>query len=324
MRVSVLGLGGGGFGGIGSAQELFGKGEDQQTAFALMDRAWQAGINYFDTANSYGGGASEMMIGAWIRSRGVREQLVLSTKVFNRMGPGPDDAGLSNRHIVRAIDDSLRRLQTDYLDLYCTHDVDPETPLEETLSALDELVRSGRVRHVGAAPATALTVGELRAALQISDRRGLVRFESIQGEYNLLNRAMEVGVLPLCAAEGLAVTPFSPTSGGWLSGKYRPGQAPPNGSRMSLRPEPYRALENDKTYRAIDALGELAGERGVATVMLALAWVITHPQVTAALIGPRRPEHFDALLNAVDLRLTAEDRQVISDRMEAASMGTRP
>src|SRR6266487_2139923 len=145
LKVSRLGLGCGGFGGVGSDPSLFGWGEDEATAFAIMDRALELGINYLDTANSYGGGRSEEMIGRWLRDRGARDQVVLSTKVFNRMGPGPNDGGLSRRHVVRAVEDSLRRLGTEWLDLYVTHDVDHETPLEETLRAFDDLVHQGKV-----------------------------------------------------------------------------------------------------------------------------------------------------------------------------------
>lgn len=315
MRVSALALGCGGFGGVGSIPELFGKGEDRDTAFALMDRAWHAGINYFDTANSYGGGASETIIGEWLRSRGHRDQLILSTKVFNRVGPGPNDAGLSRRHIMQQIDHSLRRLQTDYVDLYVTHAFDPDTPIEETLGAMTDLVRAGKVRYLGASNTPAW---HLARALWASEVSSLARFQSTQNEYNLLERHAEGDVLPLAADQNLAVTPFSPTSGGWLSGKYRKGEPPPHGSRMTLRPEPYQALENDRTYRAIDVLRAAAGERGVAPITLALAWVTSHPRVTAAIIGPRRVEHFDTLLPALDLRLSSEDRDALSARMEAA------
>ena len=315
MRVSVLALGCGGFGGVGSAPELFGKGEDQETAFALMDRAWEAGINYFDTANSYGGGASEAMVGDWVRRRGVRDRLIVSTKVFNRMGRGPDGAGLSRRHILQAVEASLRRLQTDHLDLYLTHDDDPNVPLEETMGAFDQLVRAGTVRAVGASNLAARRLGE---ALEVSRRHRLARFESIQNEYHLLKRDAESDVFPMVENEGLAMTPYSPTAGGWLSGKYRRGAPPPPGSRMALRPEPYRAFENERTYRAVEALAAEAKARGVATITLALAWVVSHPLVTAAVIGPRRVEHFDTLLPAADLRLTAEDRRAISARMDSA------
>ena len=318
MRVSVLGLGAGGFGGVGSAPELFGKGEDQAASFAIMDRAFEAGINYFDTANSYGGGRSESYIGAWMQERKLRDRIVLSTKVFNRVGDSPDGRGLSRGQILKQIDASLRRLRTDHVDLYCIHDFDPETPLEETLSAFDEVVKAGKVRHVGAAPGSKLTAPWLCETLAISKRRSLARFESIQNEYNLLARSMEAEVFPVAANEGLAVTPFSPTAGGLLTGKYQEGRPAPAGSRLTLRPEPYLPLLTPRTFRVIDALNAAAAERGVEPGTLALAWVLSHPQVTAALIGPRRVEHFHTWLAAVDLRLSAAERSALAARLEAA------
>ena len=315
MRVSVLGLGCGGFGGVGSAPELFGKGEDKVTAFALMDRAWDAGINYFDTADSYGGGVSETIIGAWLKQRKVRDQLLLSTKVFYAVADGPSDRSLSRRHITQAIDGSLRRLQTDYVDLYVIMEPDPSTPVEETLQTMNELMQAGKVRHIGASNISAL---QLREALAVSDRLGVHRYQSVQNGYSLLERAIEVDVLPLAASERMAVTPFSPTSGGLLTGKYRFGERPPAGSRVDLRPQPYQHLMNAQTFEAIDALRASAAERGVDMGALALAWVITHPAVTSALIGPRTVEQFRPWLEAVDIHLTADERQALVARMERA------
>jgi aryl-alcohol dehydrogenase-like predicted oxidoreductase len=311
LRVSRLGLGCGGFGGVGSEPSLFGRGEDEAAAFAIMDRALELGISYFDTADSYGGGRSEEIIGRWLRSRGTRDAVVLSTKVFNRMGPGPNDAGLSRRHVLRAVEDSLRRLQTDWLDLYVTHEPDPETPLDETLRALDDLVRQGKVRYVGASNVEAW---RLTKSLWISDRLGLARFDGVQNEYNLLARGIEAEVLPLAADQGLAVTPFSPLAGGLLTGKYALGREHPTGSRLTLRPGPYEPLLTPATFRAIDAVAAEAAGRGVSTAALALAWVLAHPAVTAALIGPRSVEQFAPAVEALQLALTAEDR----DRVVAA------
>jgi aryl-alcohol dehydrogenase-like predicted oxidoreductase len=315
LRVSRLGLGCGGFGGVGSDPSLFGRGEDEAAAFAIMDRAVELGINYFDTADSYGGGRSEEMIGRWLRSRGARDAVVLSTKVFNRMGPGPNDAGLSRRHLLRAVEDSLRRLQTDWLDLYVTHGVDLETPLDETLRAMDDLVHQGKVRYVGASN---IEAWRLTKSLWISDRLGLVRYDGVQNEYNLLNRASEPEMWPLAADQGLAVTPFSPLAGGLLTGKYAPDHDHPAGSRLTLRPGPYLSLLTAETFRAIDALRAEAAERGVSMAALALGWVLTHPLVTAALIGPRSPEQFRPAIEALQVGLTAADRDRILDGMEAA------
>jgi len=315
MRVSVLGLGCGGFGGVGSAPELFGKGEDRATAFALMDRAWDAGINYFDTADSYGGGISESVIGAWLKERGVRDRLVLSTKVFYAIAEGPNDRSLSRRHIMQAVDGSLRRLQTDYLDLYVIMEPDPSTPVEETLEAMNDLMRAGKVRHIGASN---ITAPQLREAMAVSDRLGVHRYQSVQNGYSLLDRAIEDDVLPLAAQERMAVTPFSPTSGGLLTGKYRFGERPPAGSRVDLRPKPYQHLMNKRTFEAIDALRAAAADRGLDTGTLALAWVLSHPAVTSALIGPRTVEQFKPWLDAVDVHLTQDEREAVASRMEAA------
>ena len=316
IRVSALGLGCGGFGGVGSSPELFGMGEDQETAFGLMNRAWEAGINYFDTADSYGGGMSERTIGAWLKERKVRDQLILSTKVLYSMAEGPADRGLSRRHITQAVEGSLRRLQTDYIDLYVTMEPDPATPIEETLRVMDELVHAGKVRHIGASNAAA---GQLAEALRTSDRLDLARFESIQSGYSLLDRAIEAEILPLAADEHLAVTPFGPTSGGLLTGKYRYGEPPPADSRLGLRPQPYRHLLNEGTFRSIEALRAAGTERGVDMGALALAWVLSHPQVTAALIGPRRVEHVGLWLEAVDIHLTPDEREALVTRMGAVA-----
>jgi aryl-alcohol dehydrogenase-like predicted oxidoreductase len=316
MRVSVLGLGCGGFGGIGSAPALFGKGEDEQTAFALMNHAWDAGINYFDTADSYGGGASERMIGAWLKERKVRDGLVLSTKVLYPMAEGPNDRSLSRHHITQAVDASLRRLQTDYIDLYLTMEPDPGTPIDETLQTMHDLMRAGKVRHIGASNVTA---PQLTEALAASDRMGVHRYQSVQNGYSLLDRGIEKEVLPLAAKERIGVTPFSPLSGGLLTGKYRHGEAPPAGSRIALRPEPYRPLLSGATFQAIDALRQAAIERGVDMSALALAWVIIHPVVTSALIGPRTIAQFRPWLQAVAIRLSVEERASVARAMEAAA-----
>ena len=317
LRVSRLGLGCGGFGGVGSEPSLFGRGEDEAAAFAIMDRAFELGINYFDTADSYGGGRSEEMIGRWLRSRGTRDAIVLSTKVFNRTGPGPNEAGLSRRHVLRAVEESLRRLQTDWLDLYVTHEADPETPLDETLRAMDDLVRQGRVRYVGSSNTEAW---RLTKALWVSDRLAVVRYDGVQNQYNLLARGIEAEVLPLAADQELAVTPFSPLAGGLLTGKYAPDREHPAGSRLTLRPGPYAGLLTPATFRAIDALRAEAAERGASTGALALAWVLGHPSVTAALIGPRSVEQFQPAIEALQVRLTGTDRDRIAERMDAARL----
>jgi aryl-alcohol dehydrogenase-like predicted oxidoreductase len=314
LKISAVGLGCGNFGGIGSLPELFGQGETEAEAFALMDEAWELGINFFDTADAYGGGRSETTIGRWLKARGasVRDQLLLSSKVFNRVGPGPNDRGLSRRHIMRQVEASLTRLGIDTLDMYLIHEPDPTTPLEETLRALDDLVHQGKVRYLGASnmPAWLMT-----KALWLSDKYNLARFDWVQNSYSLLDRIDEREMFPLCHDQGLGYTPFSPLAGGWLTGKYRAGQPFPAGSRMTLRPESYASFNTDRVFRNLEALATYAADRSIDMTTLSLAWVMAHPLVTAPIIGPRRPAHFGPVHRALELRLSAAERDDITDIM---------
>jgi aryl-alcohol dehydrogenase-like predicted oxidoreductase len=306
LKISRLGLGCGNFGGVGSAPAFFGMGESEAQAAALMDRALDAGINFFDTANAYGGGRSESFIGRWLATKGsaVRQQLLISSKVFNPVGPGPNDRGLSRRHIIQQVDESLARLRTDRLDMYLIHEPDPETPLEETLCALDDLVRAGKVLYVGASNIEPWRLGR---ALSISRERGWHRFEWVQNSFSLLDREAERDMFALCADQRVGFTAFSPLAGGWLTGKYRAGEAYPEGSRMTLRPEPYRHLERERIFGALAAFADEARARGVGMDALALAWVLRHPRVDAAVIGPRSAAHVDSALTALSVPLTDED-----------------
>jgi aryl-alcohol dehydrogenase-like predicted oxidoreductase len=305
--VSRIGLGCGNFGGIGSAPELFGGGESRDDAFALMDAAWAAGITLFDTAASYGGGRSERWLGEWRAERG--HPIVLSTKVYWSVTGDPDDQGLSRERILREIDGSLERLQAERVDMYLTHEPDEETPIDETLQALDELVRAGKVGAIGGSN---LDGAQLEEALEASDRLGLARFGWVQNEYSLLRRGPEDDVLPICEREGLGFTPFSPLAGGWLTGKYRRGEAYPSGSRMTLRPDPYDDLVTDETFDALEAFEAAAAERGVEPATLATAWVLGHPQVTGVVVGPRRPDQLESALAATELELTAAERDELA------------
>jgi len=287
-------------------------GENEPQAFELMDRALDAGINFFDTADAYGGGRSESFIGRWLKAKGshVRERLLLSSKVFNPVGPGPNDRGLSRRQIIRQVDASLSRLQTDRLDMYLIHEPDPETPLDETLRALDDVRRAGKVLYLGASN---IEAWRLARALWTSDKAGLARFEWVQNSYSLLDRAVERELFPLCADCGIGFTAFSPLAGGWLTGKYRRDAAYPDGSRMTLRPEPYSHLENAAVFAGLEALGEEARARGVEMSALALAWVLQQPRMDAAIIGPRRPSHLEAMLTALSLAISQSDRARMGD-----------
>ncbi len=308
IEVSRIALGCGNFGGIGSSPAFFGQGESEDEAFAIMDAARELGITLFDTADAYGGGRSERAIGRWLAERGpeARDRIVLSTKVFHSVEGDPNDRGLAPYRIRRQIEGSLERLGVERVDLYLVHEPDPETPVGDTLEALDGLVRAGTVGAVGTSNVTA---AQLEEALRASAERGLVRFDWVQNSYSLLERDDEHGVLDLCARHGLGYTPFSPLAGGWLTGKYRRGQGYPEGSRMTLRPEPYRGLEEEKTYDGLDGLEAAAHERGLDMATLSLAWVLSHPTVSAVVVGPRRPAHLEPARLAVDVALTETERE---------------
>ena len=307
LTVSRVGLGCGNFGGIGSAPELFGTGESEEEAFALMDAAWAGGVTFFDTAASYGGGRSETWVGRWRRERAA--PVVLSTKVYWSVTGDPADRGLSRPRILREIEGSLERLGVERVELYLTHEPDPETPIEETLRVLDELVRAGKVGAIGASN---LDADRLEHALETSERLGLARFDWVQNEYSLLRRDEAEAVLRVCEREGLGFTPFSPLAGGWLAGRYRRDRAYPAGSRMTLRPGPYADLEREETFAALEAFERAAAEREVAPATLATAWALSHPQVAAVVVGPRRPDQLEQALAAVELRLAPEEREELA------------
>jgi len=234
--------------------------------------------------------------------------VLLSSKVFSSVTGDPDDYGLARERILREIDGTLERLRTERLDMYLTHAPDPETPIEETLRALDELVRAGKVRAIGGSN---LDAEQLEEALETSERLGLARYEWVQNEYSLLERGAE-DVMAVCERGGLGFTPFSPLAGGWLTGKYRRGESYPAGSRMTLRPGPYTVLENEKTFDALEAFEAAAAQRGVAPATLAIAWILGNPQVTAVIAGPRRPEQLEPYLAALELPLSEQERDELA------------
>jgi aryl-alcohol dehydrogenase-like predicted oxidoreductase len=302
IEISRLVLGCGNFGGIGSAPAFFGAGESREEAFAIMDAAWEAGITTFDTADAYGGGRSETWIGEWRRGKGadVRDGLVLSTKVFHSVEGDPRDRGLAPARIRRQLEGSLRRLGVERVDMYLTHEPDPDTPLANTLGVLDELVREGRIGAIGGSNVD----GEI---LRATDR-----YDFVQNSYSLLDREPEDDVLPLCAAHGLGFEAFSPLAGGWLTGKYRRGEPAAPGSRMTQRPEPYLHLDDERVYRGLDELERIAGERGASPAALAIAWLLADERVTAVVLGPRRPEHLEPGVEALAMRLGADERAELS------------
>lgn len=298
LELSRIGLGGGNFGGVGSAPELFGQGESEEEAFALMDAALAAGINFFDTAASYGGGRSETWLGRWRRDRGA--DVILSTKVYWSVTGDPDDRGLARDRVLRENAASLERLGVDRVHMYLTHEPDPETPILETLEALDRLVSEEKVEAIGASNVTA---EQLLEALETSDAHRLARYAWVQNELNLLAPDAQDDVRRICRSEGLGFTPFSPLAGGWLTGKYESGAPYPVGSRMTLRPEPYEQLVAVQTFRALSAFRAIADELETEPATLALAWLLAQPDVTAVVVGPRNPEQLRSAVAALDLEL---------------------
>ena len=287
--------------------QTFGWGADEPRAHALADRFVEAGGNFFDTSNIYNQGQSETMLGNWLKRRGSRSQLVVATKVFFPAGEGPNDTGLSRKHIFDQIDASLHRLQTDYVDLYQMHCWDASTPLEETLRALDDLVRVGKVRYVGASN---YTPSQLTRAIMLSQMNGWARFDCSQPEYSLLVRSTEWELLPLCRSEGIGVICWSPLAGGWLSGKYRRGQTPPPESRVG-RADRWDDLpeqrESDRTWQIVDALIEVGQTRGATPAQVALNWLLQQPGVTAPILGARTLEQLEDNLGSVGWALSADE-----------------
>jgi aryl-alcohol dehydrogenase-like predicted oxidoreductase len=286
----------------------FGWTADEPAAFPVMDAFLEAGGNFIDTADVYSnwasgnpGGVSEQIIGRWMKARGNRDQIVLATKARGRMWDGPDGEGLSRAHLVRACEDSLRRLDTESIDLYQVHWFDAGTPLEETLRALDDLVRAGKARAIGCSNHPAW---RLCKALWASDKLGLTRYESLQPHYNLAYRAeFERELKPLCEEEGLAVIPYSPLASGFLTGKYRRDHVPASARASRIRERYF----NDHGFALLEALDKVAAARGLTPAQTALAWLLTQPVVTAPIIGANSVEQLKESLGAAGVRLSPEE-----------------
>jgi len=306
VAVTRVVLGCGNFGGIGSKPSLFGQGTSRDEAFRLLDAAWELGITTLDTADAYGGGRSESFIGDWLRTKGndVRDRVVIVTKTFNPMEEGAD-RGLSRSRIRRQVVTSLERLGVERLPLYMAHDWDPEVSQEETLRAFDELVRDGVVGAVGASNYTAEQVAE---ALELSALEGLTRYEWVQNAFSLLEQGDRQTMFPLCHEHDLGYAPFGPLAGGWLTGKYRRGEEPPAGSRMTLRPEGGEGYRTDATFDALESLAREAQARGVSMASLALAWLLHVPELTAIVVGPNEVAQLAPVRDALDIRLDAAEQ----------------
>jgi aryl-alcohol dehydrogenase-like predicted oxidoreductase len=305
ISVSRLVLGCGNFGGVGSAPAFFGQGIPRDEAFRIMDSAWDLGLTTFDTADAYGGGRSETWIGEWVAERGsgVRDAIAIETKTFNPMEEGAD-RGLSRARIRRQAESSLRRLGVERIPLYTAHDFDRSTPQEETLQAFDELVRAGKVGAVGCSNHTGEQLAE---ALEISELEGITRYEWVQNSFSLLEQDDAQSVFPVCHEHGLGYEAFGPLAGGWLAGRYRRGEPYPEGSRMTQRPNGYRRYDSEAVFDVLEAFERDALGRGVSMAGLAIAWLLSLPEVTAVVVGPTRVEQLQPVREALALELTHDE-----------------
>ncbi|HEY6236697.1 MAG TPA: aldo/keto reductase [Candidatus Elarobacter sp.] len=296
----------------------FGLQTDRAESFEIMDAAEYAGIDFFDVADVYpvGGtletvGRTEEIVGEWMAAK--RDRFVLATKVYNPMGAGPNDAGLSRRHVMAACDASLRRLRTDYIDLYYIHRWDADTPIDETLSAFDDLRRAGKIRYAGCSNVAAW---QMMQSLAISERRDLVRFDAVQPRYNLLFRAIESELLPAAQANGVGAVVFNPLAAGLLTGKYRRGETPREGTRFTLGNAAslyQQRYWQDAQLDVVDCLAENVSSRGKMITHVALRWVLDQPGVTAAIVGASRAEQLRDSLKALDLELDDADRRACDE-----------
>lgn len=292
----------------------FGRESTEQLSYQMLDRFVEAGGNFIDTADVYSQGISETILGRWLKNQN-RNDFVIATKVRFNMGDGPNDLGLSRKHILSGVDASLKRLDTDYIDLYQIHGWDPGTPLEETLQTLGGLVQSGKVRYIGASN---LTAWQLQKAIDISRYNSWEPFSCLQPLYNLLDRELEWDLVPVCLNEGVGIIPWSPLRGGWLSGKYRRGmQTPPEGTRVEEAGqkgwgEAWDIYANERTWSILDALFEISEETGKSPAQVALNWLLQKPGVTAPIIGVRTLAHLEDNLGATEWKLTANQMEKLN------------
>lgn len=284
----------------------FGREADKATSAAMFHKCRDAGVNFFDTANAYGTGLSEEILGSLIAD--CREELVIATKGFFRVGPGINDWGSTRRHLTRAVEDSLRRLGTDRVDVYFLHDFDRRTPIEETLRVLDDLVRAGKILYPAASNFAAWQVAK---ALGISALHDWARFACIQPMYNLLKRQAEVELLPMAESESVGVVPYNPLAGGLLTGKFGRGKAPAD-ARLSTDERYQSRYTLDYRDDVLEAFNAFAAKHGVHPATLSVAWVANHPAVTSAIIGARSPDQLDATLAAGEFAMPPELRAEIS------------
>ncbi len=277
-------------------------------------RAWEAGINFYDTANMYSLGVSEEITGRALRDLGRRDEQVIATKVYNPMNNGPLGKGLSRKHIMDQVDASLRRLGTDYIDLYIIHRWDRETPIEETMTALHDVVKAGKARYIGA---SSMYAWQFAKAQHVARINGLTPFVSMQNHYNLIYREEEREMIPQCVDQGVAVTPWSPLARGFLAGNRRPSDRQENANTQTVRartdPMAHRMYYHDSDFTIVDRVVETAGKRGVKPAQVALAWMLHKPFVTAPIVGASKMPQLDELLGAMDLKLDAQEIKYLEE-----------
>lgn len=293
---------------------------DEPTSVAIMDTGVEYGVDFFDTADAYplGGdlstiGRTEEIIGRWLRGR--RDRIVIATKCFVPTGTAPNQRGLSRKHIFEAVDASLRRLQTDYIDLYQVHSPDPDTPIDETMRALDDLVHQGKVRYLGCSNFAAWMLAN---ALISSDHHGLARFDCVQPRYNLLFREIENELLPLCRHHGIGVIPYNPLAGGFLSGKYKPGTEPPKEARFGFLSGRTRKIYHSRywheaQFEAVAHLQQFFARRNKSMVQAAIAWVLAQPDITSAIVGASSAGQLRESLPATEVTLDAEEMEACNE-----------
>jgi aryl-alcohol dehydrogenase (NADP+) len=283
---------------------------DEQASRPFFRRAWEAGVNFFDTADMYSDGESEAVLGRALRELAIpREQVVVATKVFNPTGKTPNERGLSAKHVRHALDNSLKRLQLDYVDLYQIHRYDPSTPVEETLDALDAAVKAGKVLHVGA---SSMFAWQLAKMLRASERQGLAKFVTMQNHYNLVYREEEREVNPLCRDEGLGLLPWSPLARGFLAGN-RKSKGEGETSRARTDDFAHKMYYQESDFVVVERVAEVAQRRGVSNAQVALAWLLHQPGVTAPIVGASKPHHFDDALAALELKLDPSELRSLEE-----------
>jgi aryl-alcohol dehydrogenase-like predicted oxidoreductase len=299
LKVSAIGLGG----------NTFGNGADEAQTGRIINHALDIGVNFIDTADVYSRGVSETFVGKAVAGR--RSEAIIATKVRGRMGDRPNDEGLSRKHILEGVEASLQRLATDYVDLYQVHQVDANTPIYETLSALDALVQQGKVRYIGCSNFAAWQICE---ALWAADRKNLTPFVSVQPRYNVLDREIERELLPFCRQYGIGIIPYSPLSGGVLTGKYKAGEAPPPDTRAGRNPRMQAQLNADRLGK-VSALGKWARDQGHGVGELALAWLLSRPEVSTIIAGATKPEQVDENAKAAEWKLSADDLKQVDEAL---------